>query len=171
MPKNDMNNARFFKETARQIGVSHAGLARLIGYIGPNTAVTASKITSGAKGMSGPARQALEYLAQGVPDDAMKSILPEYFVGGDPTGVCDGDFVARLWYPRFIGIINTPDPVLAAAAVDFVALADIETLYIIMWLDDPAAADVDDLLKRAVSKFVQFGGVRRPLGKDDPGDI
>ncbi len=23
----------------------------------------------------------------------------------------------------------------------------------------------------AVSKFVQFGGVRRPLGKDDPGDI
>lgn len=23
----------------------------------------------------------------------------------------------------------------------------------------------------AVSKFVQFGGVRQPLGKDDPGDI
>ena len=143
------HNATFFKEIAHRLGVSHAGLARLIGYSGPNTAVTASKITSGAKGMSGPARRALEYLAQSALDDNNKSIIPEYTIGGDPTGVCNGDYVIRLWYPRFVGLIHAPDRSLAVA--DSVALADVETLYIMIWLDNPAAIDIDNLLKHTAS--------------------
>ena len=105
--------------------------------------------------LGGPARVAATYLAQGVLNDLMKSVLPEYVLAdGLPDPDAHRDLVIRLWYPRFVAV-SYP----AAGLKDFpedlqrerVDPLGSEWLVAVLWMDDPIDCDTRDLLRRAVT--------------------
>ncbi len=103
---------------------------------------------------SGPASVALTYLAQGVLDDVMKNVVPE-FLSASPLGAENGDleFVVRLWWPRFIGVVLSAEitPPGAWAWVE----PEVERLALLVAIDDAAAfgGDWEPFLRRGASAF------------------
>jgi hypothetical protein len=104
-------------------------------------------------GPTGPGAVALTYLGQGLPDEEMKRVLPEFVTGGrmGESGLAH-DYVIRLWWPRFVAVVL---PAEIPVANDFVWMAEnVERLVVALWLDDPEVAgapDRFDALRRAAA--------------------
>jgi len=141
----NLKDAELMKEIRELAGFTQSQIADVLGYSG-NRAIRA--IETGDKSMSGPARAAAEYLAQGLLDDDMKLIVPEFGLFECSAGAAVGEILLRNYFPRFLGIVHDNE---MPGLENIKIFPDPMYLTIINWLDNPIHSNKDTIIKRAAS--------------------
>lgn len=106
------------------------------------------------KGMSGPAKTAIGYVSQGILDDAMKQVVPEFIFGQSLQEGAEQEYVIRMWFPRFFGIVG--NEAVKDVCEDAVQIAPGEWLGVGYWIDRPVIKDRMEPLKRAATMIEMY---------------
>ena len=135
-----------FKNIRKTLGLSARRFAALIGY---DDVRTIQRIEAGDRGIPGAVEKLLTYIMQGHLDETMREAIPEHLVCA-PARDRDGrEFVMRMYAPRFLAAVTET----SISGLESIEIAPGEHLNVVMWIDEPFEADVDDLLRRAATDF------------------
>lgn len=101
----------------KALGLSQAGLGRLIGMKGQNPDRNIRDWEGGETAVPGPSAGLLEYIAQGLPATVQALGLPKHVLTCEQDGSGADRLLIRLWRPRFVMNARTTE--------------------ILMWIDQP----------------------------------
>jgi hypothetical protein len=145
---------------------SDADMARLLGLENPRSL---RRWKTGDRAISGPAKVLLRYMMQGAVDEMDAVIMPEHLIANDAADEIAGDFIIRLWRPRFLGYWSDDEIPGLEGRID-----RIETpagyLYVPFWIDDPLGFCVGDLLRKAALAAIQSFIADEAFSQDLMGD-
>lgn len=104
--------------------------------------------------LTGPLQASLSYLAQGVLDEVMREVIPEFITGDDLSLDRPWNYVLRLWFPRFLAVLVADDEPSAFDDLDGIGL-DGERLAVVLWIDQPGDR-ANDVLHRAAEQIAEY---------------
>jgi hypothetical protein len=146
---------RDLRGTRKALALNQRQMAELLHYRGENGDRTIRNLESQEAPLSGPLAMALTYLRQGLLDEVMELVVPEYIIGEDMHLETGLDYILRMRWPRFVAILAASTDLngLAGAAGprDTLDLGDGSILAVAMWIDEPYRQDVQDLLRQAAA--------------------